>query len=132
MFACWPWQAAKSGQGYGRFKLDGKLWSPHRIAAASKEGGIPESASYHGYVVMHTCDNPCCCNPAHLQIGTVSENVRDMDRKGRRRSNPTIRHSPEIIRAIRQSPRSSREVAAQYGISHGYVRQIRRGEVRTG
>lgn len=41
-------------------------------------------ASAAGLVVRHTCDNPKCINPAHLLIGTVADNVADMDQRGRR------------------------------------------------
>lgn len=130
LFACWPWTAAASKEGYGRFKLNGKLWSAHRIAASLREGGIPESDSYHGFVVMHSCDNPACCNPAHLLISTQAENVRDMDKKGRRPTCAKHKHSAEIIDLIRTAPGSSREVGRQFGLSDGYVRQVRRREVR--
>ena len=43
-----------------------------------KNGEIPK-----GRVVMHTCDNPACCNPEHLMLGTVNDNVQDMVKKGR-------------------------------------------------
>lgn len=131
LFGCWPWKAAKSGFGYGRFKIGGKLWSPHRIAASSREGGIPISAQYHGMVVMHSCDNPACCNPAHLLIATQRDNVVDMDRKGRgnRRGGPPSIPA-EVIANIRTAEGSSRQIAVLFGVSHGYVRRIRRRESR--
>lgn len=36
-------------------------------------------------VMLHSCDNPLCCNPAHVSLGTQAENVRDMHSKGRAR-----------------------------------------------
>lgn len=36
-----------------------------------------------GMIVMHTCDNPPCCNPSHLVLGTQAENLADMRAKGR-------------------------------------------------
>jgi hypothetical protein len=80
---CWPWKGGASSEGYGRFKRDGRLALAHRVAYADGNGGIPEGPGYHGFVVMHSCDNPTCCNPAHLSLGTARDNARDMARKGR-------------------------------------------------
>lgn len=84
---CWPWKAASSNFGYGRFKLDGKLYSPHRLIYAFTHGPIPDVPQFHGAVVMHSCDNPACCNPAHLKLGTQVENVGDMFAKKRAHQN---------------------------------------------
>jgi hypothetical protein len=80
---CWPWAAAKA-DGYGRFKIEGRLYSAHRIAYTLARGVIPPGTGYHGTIVMHACDNPACCNPLHLKLGTNRDNVRDMVAKGRR------------------------------------------------
>jgi hypothetical protein len=81
---CWPWLGAKSGFGYGRFKIEGRLFSPHRLIYADAHGPIENVQEHHGSVVMHTCDNPACCNPAHLRLGRQVANVADMIAKGRR------------------------------------------------
>ena len=39
---------------------------------------IPE-----GMVIMHSCDNPSCCNPSHLSAVSQSVNVNDSVAKGR-------------------------------------------------
>lgn len=71
---CWPWKASLGSTGYGQYRSDaGVTVKAHRHAV----GARPLQ------VVMHTCDNPPCCNPAHLQIGTVQDNVQDMVNKGR-------------------------------------------------
>lgn len=80
---CWNWRAGKTKFGYGRFRIGDRLYSAHRIAYVLANGHLPVGIGYHGFVVMHACDNPACCNPAHLSIGTNRDNARDMGAKGR-------------------------------------------------
>lgn len=80
---CWPWTAGKRG-GYGAIKHDGKVLGSHVVAFAIANGFVPSQRM----IVRHTCDNSRCCNPSHLEVGTFADNVRDMDSRGRRRSQP--------------------------------------------
>lgn len=74
--ACWVWTQYKCRDGYGKY---GKKSTPaHRMAWFVTNGPIPD-----GMLVCHRCDNPPCCNPAHLFLGTVADNHRDMVQKGR-------------------------------------------------
>ncbi len=84
---CWPWLAGKSSFGHGRFKIGGQLFSAHRVAFVLAGGEIEplKMNQYHGTVIRHTCDNPGCCNPAHLIQGTQYDNAKDMARRGRGR-----------------------------------------------
>lgn len=75
---CWEWKAARQPAGYGKFWLDGKEQGSHRVALIASGVEIPA-----GYVGMHKCDNPPCCNPNHLLAETASENQKDKFRKGR-------------------------------------------------
>ncbi len=77
---CWEWTACRQPTGYGRFSISPSCREyAHRVAfMAAHDRDIPA-----GMVVMHSCDNPPCCNPSHLRLGTPSENSRDRDLKGR-------------------------------------------------
>jgi hypothetical protein len=78
---CWPWLGGKTTKGYGRARFAGtNARRAHRVAYLLTYGELPDSK-----LVMHSCDNPSCCNPAHLSLGDAWDNVWDMDRKGRRR-----------------------------------------------
>lgn len=83
---CWPWTRKRNSDGYGLFARRGfgqkglPRWYAHRMAWALAKGDPGEMC------VLHSCDNPPCCNPAHLFLGTRSDNNRDRDLKGRRRN----------------------------------------------
>jgi hypothetical protein len=81
---CWPWTGGAGASGHGRFLLnDGYLYSPYRLVCHLYVGSLNGGDGYHGKVVMHLCDNPCCCNPKHLRVGSQKENAKDMAAKGR-------------------------------------------------
>jgi hypothetical protein len=79
---CWPWRLRRDGNGYGLFdvgpKCQRKTRLTHRLAYELTNGKIDL-----GLQVCHSCDNPTCCNPKHLFLGTNADNMRDMRLKGR-------------------------------------------------
>lgn len=77
-FACWNWQAGKVPFGYGMMWFGGKDQNSHRVAWQIAFGLIPK-----GMHVCHHCDNPSCCNPNHLFLGTPKQNMNDRDGKQR-------------------------------------------------
>jgi len=70
---CWEWSGARDPYGYGRVSYHMDVWFSHRLAYMLTHGFIPE-----GKLIRHTCDNPPCCNPAHLLVGTDLDNMTDM------------------------------------------------------
>gem|GEM_PF-2322759 len=129
--ACWPWKrsANRRFNGYGRFKMNGIQFLAHRVAwEISNDAVLPASDR-----VLHTCDNPMCCNPKHLFRGTQADNVADMFQKGRARRTPSpgeangaARLTKEQVLKIRSDTRHRKIIAAEYEISFIHIRQIQR------
>ncbi|WP_139234271.1 HNH endonuclease [Methylobacterium pseudosasicola] len=82
-YECWPWVGAGNGTGYGRIRVQGRLYLPHRLVCADASGPLADLPQHHGTVVRHSCDNPICCNPAHLITGTQRQNVEDTVNRSR-------------------------------------------------
>lgn len=77
---CWPWMGSRMkrpGGHYGTVKVTRRTTKAHRVAYELTNGPIPE-----GLLVLHSCDNPPCCNPAHLRVGTHLDNNREAAAKG--------------------------------------------------
>lgn len=80
---CWEWIGARTAYGYGQAWVARPMRTSvmaHRAAWAMERGPIPP-----GLLVLHSCDNPPCVNPAHLFLGTQSDNMLDSVSKGRHR-----------------------------------------------
>lgn len=75
---CWIWLACRNPAGYGAFNIGGRAWLAPRVAYLLTYGPFPLELN-----VLHRCDNPPCCNPHHLFLGTQTENILDMRVKGR-------------------------------------------------
>lgn len=134
---CWLWTGARKqncpGGGYGNFKLTAALTSrASRVAYALYYGRSPGDL-----FVCHRCDNPPCCNPLHLFLGTVQDNADDMVRKGRQatydgrgENNRAAKLTAEQVEKIRDLIRAGLTnvaIAARFGITHQLVSRIRRG-----
>lgn len=75
---CWEFVGGRTGSNYGALWVDGKNVSAHRLAYELTFGPIEK-----GKVVCHRCDNPPCCNPDHLFIGSIQDNKDDEINKDR-------------------------------------------------
>lgn len=127
---CWPWQAARFPTGYGQFNAGRDAYGTqdtryaHRIAFQLATGIDPV-----GKVVMHACDNPPCCNPAHLRLGTQADNLQDASRKGRlpktRLGNRRL--SDDDVAAIRASTLSGPALGRQFNVTSAHISLVRRG-----
>lgn len=125
---CWLWSASAYLNGYGQFWTGSNLTPAHRYAYFLVHGPIPPKM-----VVLHSCDNPRCCNPAHLSLGTQQDNVDDMLRKGRNNQakgekQRNAKFTTEKIRQIREmyatGNYSQSELARQFNVSKPNIRSI--------
>lgn len=149
---CWDWRAGVNKGGYGVFEVGTsqrhQSASAHRVAwEVTAEEPVPP-----GLFVCHRCDNPRCCNPRHLFLGTPRENTRDMIAKGRRvapstanrargdrhpsklrpgylptgEAHPAAKLTEADVVEIRRSSALGTELAARFGVSNVSISRIRR------
>ena len=130
---CWPWRACKSKKGYGKIGEKGKVLYSHRVSYGLYVGLIPE-----GQHVLHTCDNPPCCNPKHLFLGSQIDNNKDRDKKGRqsqKEGHNSAKLTEESVAEIRRDyVRGSRthgqpSLGRKYGVSSQEIGRIVLGKL---
>lgn len=118
---CLVWQGAVTPDGYGKCcrRVGGvKYHLAHRWAWAEEYGDIPD-----GMLVCHTCDNPPCCNPEHMFLGTDEDNARDRAAKGRSGPRPGNRNgkltSDQIASILSQYSCgvSQRDIGSSFGVT---------------
>lgn len=123
---CWEWTAAKFQNGYRAFRIDRHTRGSHRIVWQIENGEIPR-----GMHVLYSCDNPSCCNPKHLFLGTQKMNMKDKVKKKRQASGEKHGRAKltiiqvEQIRKIRLiEGTSQRKLAVRFGVTQRAIRLI--------
>jgi len=124
---CWEWKASTSQDGYGQLAVNRKRLLAHRVSYMIHHPLTDLGRSMH---VCHACDNPPCCNPYHLWLGTARDNTMDSLSKGRwqvgvQRKNAKLNDAAVI--EILSSPMSARALARKYGVAPHTVNQVRDG-----
>ena len=128
--ACWPWSGSTLASGHGRLTAGPcKDALAHRLLWELERGPIP-----HGMVVRHTCDNPPCCNPDHLEVGTHAENRADCVKRNRHaRGDAHGRRKLTQAQALQirtaSAGRTHAQIAADFGVSRSVVTKIRNGQI---
>lgn len=128
---CLVWTKGKCHDGYGNVYAFGKNTGTHRVAWMLTHGPIPE-----GMKVLHHCDNPPCCNPDHLFLGTDMDNTVDKCSKGRQRGavggqNPAAKLDESKVRRIRElliTGQSARSIAIDFMVTGTTIGYIKKGK----
>ena len=141
--SCWLWTGRCYASGYGQFYVDrvSKQRYAHRIAWELANGPIPT-----GRLVCHTCDVRTCVNPAHMWLGSIADNIKDMWSKrrgvpGRGERHRSAKLTDDDIRFIREhasygphgrkQPEAGKmattELARRFGVSACTIRGIKSG-----
>lgn len=137
---CWEWTAAVDVGGYGMFATGSGMARAHRVSWVLENGPLTD-----GSILLHRCDNRRCVRPKHLYLGTMRENVADMDARGHRargyrmsrrgQAHQAAKITDEqvaAIRVLRAAGWQQRRVAALFGISHTHVGHIEQSKLRVG
>jgi hypothetical protein len=129
--ACWGWKGATANGGYGKLGSYDENGKPitvraHVVSYEKHVGPVPD-----GMWVLHSCDNPPCCNPKHLFPGTPLDNTKDMHAKGRaavREKHPrtklTVYQAEQIRRMCAETPLLQREIGKKFGVDQSNVSAI--------
>jgi hypothetical protein len=119
---CWEWTATRHRQGYGLFydvtpegDRAGQRYA-HIVAYELGVGPVPD-----GKEIRHSCDNPPCCNPNHLELGTHQENMEDRSKRNRTNITKITFEQVGEIRRLAQEGIPQTEIARQFEISASNV-----------
>lgn len=128
---CWEWTGQRD-RGYGNvvFGRAKRSLRAHRLAYVLHNGMIPEYLNGMLACVLHRCDNPPCCNPKHLFLGTNTDNIDDMMRKNRQNKGENsgrAKLTDENVLAIRAATKDIGKLHTVYGVSPGTIMMVRSG-----
>ena len=133
---CWPWGARRDDEGYGQVRTS----KPRQTKRAHIVAHEISKGPANGMLVCHSCDNPPCCNPSHLWLGSAGDNVRDSYAKGRRAAlspicgsgaaNGNAKLSEQDVIEIKRMIAAgafNTTIANIFGVSHSSIGNIRSG-----
>lgn len=134
---CWIWIGFKDKRGYGRasFRVDKKrttIRAPRLAYYLHYKIGVESS------IILHKCDNPSCCNPYHLSLGTNKENSVDMIAKGRGlnqfadgEKHPNSKLTVEIVQKLKEayaSGTTQKQLSIDYNIDPSAISRAINGK----
>lgn len=123
---CWTWKGRVNHYGYGVFQSFYRTEFAHRFSFALTNNmvdALGRSKIPEGLFVRHKCDNPICCNPLHLELGTPKDNSQDMVKRCRH-AKSGFRPPTETVIALIRKKLTYKQVGVKLGISDNTVGRI--------
>lgn len=119
---CWPWKGGLNAKGRPYYTVNGKKHLAYRLVYELVKG----EGTLEGKMACHSCDNPICCNPAHITPGTQQSNMDEM--KDRQRHG-LPHHTIRAIRTLaKKGEMTHQEIADLYGIGRSTVTEMINGD----
>lgn len=127
---CREWTGCRSVQGYGFVRINGKNIKTHRVSFEHSVG----CPIRDGMFILHSCNNPPCCNPDHLREGTHQDNMDDKLNSGRQprgEANGRAKLTQQDVDEIRANPNklTQYQLADLYGVKRPCIAKIQRGKI---
>lgn len=132
---CWFWKGIPTRNGYGRIRIDDHDIGAHRLSYILNIGKIPDN-----YCVCHSCDVRLCVNPNHLFLGTVQDNIDDMNKKGHNifkighkfacgERNGRAILTDEDVKFIRMNPEKqiAKSLAVKFHVAESTIHRVTQG-----
>jgi hypothetical protein len=122
---CWLWTGS-CWEGYGQFRIEGKIWKTHRLMYLHCYGELPEQP----LDILHKCKPKNCCNPDHLEAGTKSQNS-GIDRHRDGTMVQAKLTAAQVLEIRQRTDKSQRELGLEYGVSQMNISRIIRRTIWT-
>ena len=126
---CWTWLGKVNQWGYGRYQFNGVYAMAHRVSYE-----LTYTKVIKGLIAIHTCDNPACCNPNHIILGTHADNQADKFKKGRQAKGEVVGTSLLTEAQVKEARKkyipkvvTYKMLAIEYGVCRDTIQKAIRG-----
>ena len=127
-WACWEWQGTIQNSGYGFINFVDQTTGKNTTMTAHRMAALLAGIKLDD-LILHTCDNPRCCNPSHLMPGTQKDNIQQSINRGRfhrpelrgqkgskNKNSKLTEAKVKAIRELKKQGKRVEDIAQQYNV----------------